>query len=88
MCPFGLSGCRVKPPGSNPGPPKSIVSDEAVDNVLSSLELDVMMLESDGEPLVQPVDGRVVVPRVESSPPPTVPASSLCWKSFRGLNLR
>ena len=71
---YGLRGVRIGE-AANPGPPKSRVSDEAVDNVLSSLELELTMLESDDEPLVRPVDGRVVVPRVESSPPPTVPAS-------------
>ena len=33
------------------------------------------MLESDEEPLVRPVDGRYVVPRIHDTPPPTMPAS-------------
>ena len=38
------------------GPLKSRVSDEAVDNVLFCLELELTLLESDDELLVQPVE--------------------------------
>ena len=73
----GLRGVRTGE-AANLGPPKSRVSEEAVDNVLSSLELELTMLESDDEFLVRPVDDRVVVPRVESSPPPKCLRHSLC----------
>ena len=43
--------------------------------MLSSLELELTMLDSDEEPLVRSVDGRHVVPRIHDAPPPTVPAS-------------
>ena len=42
--------------------------------MLSSLELELTMFESDEEPLVRPVDGRYVVARIHDTPPPTVPA--------------
>ena len=41
--------------------------------MLSSLELELTMLESDEEPSVRPVDGRYVVTRIHCTPPPTVP---------------
>ena len=72
---YGLRGVRIGE-ASNPGPPRvrPHFSEDVVENVLSSLELELTMLESDEEPLVRPVDGHVV-PRIHESPPPTVPAS-------------
>ena len=62
---------------SNPGPPqvRPRFVEDGVDNVLSSLELELTMLDSDEEPLVRSVDGRHVVPRIHDIPPPTVPVS-------------
>ena len=73
---YGLRGVRIGE-ASNPGPPqvRPRFSEDGVENVLSSLELELTMLESDEEPLVRSVDGRYVVPRIHDTPPPTVPAS-------------
>ena len=48
---YGLCGIRIGE-AANPGPPKLRLSDEAVNNVLSSLELELTMFELDDEPLV------------------------------------
>ena len=73
---YGLRGVCIGE-ASNPGPPqvRPRFSEDGVENVLSSLELELTMLDSDEEPLVRSVDGRYVVPRIHDTPPPTVPAS-------------
>ena len=64
---YGLRGVRIGE-ATNPGRPKTRVrppiSEEAVENILSGLEFELTLLESDDEPLVRPVDGRHVVPRI------------------------
>ena len=75
-----MRGVRIGE-GSNPGLPKSRVSDEAVDSVPSSFELELTMLGSDDEPLVRPVDGRVGGSQ-------RVLRHSACFiRFFRGVNL-
>ena len=64
------TGCASE---RRPGPPttpsqsrvRPQFSEEAAENVISSLELELTMSESDEEPQVRPVDGRHVVPRIE-----------------------
>ena len=73
-------GCVRVGEASNPGPPSRVrprCGEEVAEDVLSSLEFDLTQLDSsDNEPLLHPVEGRHVVPRVGCTVPPTVADST------------
>ena len=64
---YGLRGVRVGE-ASNPGPPRRIR--DPSEAIIDSLERELIMVDSDEEPLVHPVVGRSVIPKLI----PTVPS--------------